>query len=280
MKIIEQARQSLHPPGRPALHAFLRSLPLVARGNLPRVWERVPGGLCEPLRPFVSHAHPTRVGGEFDEGLLHDARDMLDAELQQDILKPVDRWLESLDVVKTRMRKLEGLRLDVDARRRRVHRRQLRTLSRMERRERRGEGLRGRRRRASSAGPGSRVGTEEEDVSTLSGSETSTEEEYELSYGPGGLGGRDEDSASAMALGKCKMPLPAFPRFNAGGEYGAIGDPAALIADVPHSIKHVAGPVASPLALVGAAGPAAVQADVAAALRPKRITAQPLQTSD
>lgn len=46
---------------------FLKSIPSVARGNLPRVWEAVEGGLCEPLRPNVSHAHPTRVGGEFDE---------------------------------------------------------------------------------------------------------------------------------------------------------------------------------------------------------------------
>jgi hypothetical protein len=47
--------------------AFLKSLPAVAQCNLPRVWERVEGGLCEPLRPNVSHDHPTRVGGDYDE---------------------------------------------------------------------------------------------------------------------------------------------------------------------------------------------------------------------
>ena len=40
---------------------------MVSRANLPRVWERVEGGLCEPLRPNVSHSHPTRVGGDIDE---------------------------------------------------------------------------------------------------------------------------------------------------------------------------------------------------------------------
>ncbi|GLC49046.1 hypothetical protein PLESTB_000176600 [Pleodorina starrii] len=368
-KIIEQARQSLHVGERtfkptpnlrnPAmlaeaedfathmttfktnvrryqahLQAFLRCLPVVARGNLPRVWERVPGGLCEPLRPNVSHAFPTRVGGEFDEGLLHDARDMLDAQLSQDIIKPIDRWLESLQVVKSRMRKLEGLRLDVDARRRRVHRRYMRALERMERREaNRAEGGRGRHRRSRSVGGG-----DAEDTSSTSSS-SAEEEDYELSYG--GAAGEDdlrairgkEDfvrsslyyqrklaavqatyreqeelvwehlaglvrdaawlkafvagtlltvkdtlQASAVALGHCKLPLPAFPRFNAGGEYGAIGDPAPLIADVPDSIKTAAGPVASPLALM-AGGGGAIQSDVAAALRPKRMTAQPLQTS-
>ena len=53
-----------------------------------------------------------------------------------------------------------------------------------------------------------------------------------------------------MALGPCKLPLPAFPRFNAGGEYGAIGDPGPLIADIPEMIKTAAA-ATSPLALVG-----------------------------
>lgn len=46
----------------------------------------------------------------------------------------------------TRMRKLESLRLDVDARRRRVHMRYMRALERMERREAQGQGGASRRR--------------------------------------------------------------------------------------------------------------------------------------
>ncbi|KAG2495185.1 hypothetical protein HYH03_006791 [Edaphochlamys debaryana] len=340
-----------------AVQVFLRSLPQVARGNLPRVWERVEGGLCEPLRPNVSHDHPTRVGGTYDDGLLRDARDILDAQVGHDVLRPIDRWLESLAVARTRMRKLEGLRLDVDARRRRVHRRYMRALARMERRGApggsgtmgvHGSEVGGPSRRARSAGPGHRRRAMTDDE-TSSVSSSSDEEEYELRYGPEGAGVEDvravrgqEDfirsalyyqrkldavqssyqeqeelvwqhlsglvrdaawlkafvagalldikealQASAVALGPCKLPLPAFPRFNAGGEYGAIGDPSPLVADIPESLKSAAGGLlggmTTPLALAGASpgggGVGLSPADVAAALRPKRITAQPLQTS-
>ncbi|PNH06117.1 hypothetical protein TSOC_007554 [Tetrabaena socialis] len=83
-------------------------------------------------------------------------------------------------------------------------------------------------------------------------------------------------AASAVALGPCKLPLPAFPRFNAGAEYGAIGDPTPLIADAPAELRSAAAAAVSPLALAG--GGAGLR-DVAAALRARRITAQPLQTS-
>ncbi len=149
-----------------------------------------------------------------------------------------------------------------------------------------------------------------------------------------------------MALGPCKLPLPAFPRFNTGAEYGTIGDPTPLIAgeppahrtssaphapvnqllhaciasgasfslhsanrtnrfsatsictpspmipsipmahtDIPEMLKRAPPPGAvAPgslaLALVGAGAPGAATTDVAAALRPKRMTAQPLQVGD
>ncbi|KAG2429029.1 hypothetical protein HXX76_011271 [Chlamydomonas incerta] len=367
-----------------AVQVFLEGLPVVARGNLPRVWERVEGGLCEPLRPNVSHSHPTRVGGEFDEGLLRDARDMLDAELRHNVLRPIDRWLESLAVVRTRMRKLEGLRLAVDARRRRVHRRYMRALGRMERRgggvpfgRGGGVGIGGggvggvssRRSRSAEPGRGRGYGGtrereeglgaegEEEEEGLGTSSPGSSDGEYEMSYGPRGshedevravrgkedfmrsalyyqrkleavqstyreqedlvwqhlsglvrdaawlkafvagamLSVKDALQATAIALGPCKLPLPAFPRFNAGGEYGSIGDPSPLIADVPDSLKSAAAATAaaSPMAALmagGAGGSAAGSTaggaltrldarEVSAALRPKRITAQPLQTA-
>ncbi|KAG2449931.1 hypothetical protein HYH02_000035 [Chlamydomonas schloesseri] len=367
-----------------AVQVFLEGLPVVARGNLPRVWERVEGGLCEPLRPNVSHSHPTRVGGEFDEGLLRDARDMLDAELSHNVLRPIDRWLESLAVVRTRMRKLEGLRLQVDARRRRVHRRYMRALGRMERRGGGspfgagavagggGAGGMGGSRRSRSAEPGRRRGyghggrrgrddeaavddDEELEGGGTSSSPSSSDGEYEMSYGPRGshedevravrgkedfmrsalyyqrkleavqstyreqedlvwqhlsglvrdaawlkafvagamLSVKDALQATAIALGPCKLPLPAFPRFNAGGEYGAIGDPSPLIADVPDVLKSAAAATAaaSPLAALVGGGAGSTTGggggvvsrldarEVSAALRPKRITAQPLQTA-
>ncbi|KXZ51084.1 hypothetical protein GPECTOR_14g68 [Gonium pectorale] len=320
-KVIEQARQSLHVGERTfkptpnlrnpamlaeaedfavymtgfktalkryqgALHVFLKGLPVVARVNLPRVWERVEGGLCEPLRPNVSHAHPTRVGGEYDEGLLRDALDLMDAQLGHDVLRPIDRWLESLAVVRTRMRKLEGLRLDVDARRRRVHRRYMRVLSRMERRSAGGGGGGG----GMAGGGGGAVQStyrEQEQLVWEHLSGLVRDAAWLKAFVAGALVSVKEAlQASALALGPCKLPLPAFPRFTLGAEYGAIGDPAPLIGDVPDVVKAAAGGagpsggVTTPLALLGAAaagGTAQAGRDVAAALRPKRITAQPLQ---
>jgi hypothetical protein len=39
---------------------FLRSLLPLMECHLPRVWTRVEGGLAEPVRPAISHGHPSR----------------------------------------------------------------------------------------------------------------------------------------------------------------------------------------------------------------------------
>ncbi|MEW5300709.1 MAG: hypothetical protein WDW36_003619 [Sanguina aurantia] len=112
---------------------FLKVLPVINKGNLPRVWEKVEGGLCEPIRPSVSHDHPIRIGGDFDPILLRDTRDIVDRRIENDIIRPIDRWLEGIAVVKDRMSKLDRLRLDVDARRRRMMVQYKRSLRRLER---------------------------------------------------------------------------------------------------------------------------------------------------
>ena len=51
---------------------YLESCPIIFHRNLPRVWVAVEGhpGWSEPTRPTLSHQHPTRIGGDFDEAML------------------------------------------------------------------------------------------------------------------------------------------------------------------------------------------------------------------
>lgn len=86
------------------LLVFLKSIPPLARGNLPRVWDASggpsDGGLVEPVRPEVSSEHPTLIGGVMDERLVDDSAQLLRARLEQDIVRPIDQWLEALYIVK------------------------------------------------------------------------------------------------------------------------------------------------------------------------------------
>ncbi|KAF5840697.1 hypothetical protein DUNSADRAFT_15792 [Dunaliella salina] len=114
-----------------ALGGFLVCLPVVGKVNLPRAWEAVEGTtICEPVRFEMSQANPYMVGGDYDEELLQDTIDIMRARVDA-IIRPIDRWLESLAVVKARMKKLETLRLDVDARRRWGHGQFMKSFRRM-----------------------------------------------------------------------------------------------------------------------------------------------------
>ncbi|KAJ9507628.1 hypothetical protein QJQ45_019203 [Haematococcus lacustris] len=124
---------------------FLTSVPMVGRSNLPRVWEAVEGtNMCEPSPTEITSRHPHRqgpghqgggasggegggAGGDFDELLMTDAAEIMRRRVDA-IVRPIERWLESLKVVQARMKKLDGLRMQVDARRRRVHARFLAAL--------------------------------------------------------------------------------------------------------------------------------------------------------
>lgn len=103
------------------LDGFLATYPYIAWHNLPRVWETVDGhpGLCEPRRQELSTHHPIRVGGDFDEIKLEEARHTLKTRLNG-IIKLADTWLDGLDIVKVRLEELKGQRLLVDARRRKT----------------------------------------------------------------------------------------------------------------------------------------------------------------
>eukprot|EP00882_Tetradesmus_deserticola_P031762 GHRQ01035930.1.p2 GENE.GHRQ01035930.1~~GHRQ01035930.1.p2 ORF type:complete len:196 (-),score=60.32 GHRQ01035930.1:100-687(-) len=78
-------------------------LPLLD-SNLPRVWLSVDeaSGLAEPLRPSISHGHPSRVGGEYDMDAMNRYLDRLDRGIQEDVLLPLRRWQEGLAVAKVR----------------------------------------------------------------------------------------------------------------------------------------------------------------------------------
>jgi hypothetical protein len=76
------------------------ALPPLMAAPLPRIWERVHGGLAEPVRTQISHGHPAHVGGRFDAALLRAQLEQLEARLDGDVLRPLRRWHEGLAVVK------------------------------------------------------------------------------------------------------------------------------------------------------------------------------------
>uniref|UniRef100_A0A383VT62 BAR domain-containing protein n=1 Tax=Tetradesmus obliquus TaxID=3088 RepID=A0A383VT62_TETOB len=104
------------------VQGFVRGLLPLLDSNLPRVWLSVDeaSGLAEPLRPSISHGHPSRVGGDFDTESLHRHLDRLDRGIQEEVLLPLRRWQEGLAVAKERMRSLDRLRKEVDGQRRKA----------------------------------------------------------------------------------------------------------------------------------------------------------------
>ncbi|GAX82784.1 hypothetical protein CEUSTIGMA_g10210.t1 [Chlamydomonas eustigma] len=101
------------------INNFLHAYPSLMQHNLPRMWVSLPEhpGQCEPVRPKLSERHPTLIGGDFNEAMLQESRIILRSRLDG-IIKPIQQWLDSLEVVKIRMKKLEALQLLVDAKRR------------------------------------------------------------------------------------------------------------------------------------------------------------------
>ncbi|KAG1679233.1 hypothetical protein FOA52_009262 [Chlamydomonas sp. UWO 241] len=120
---------------------YLEMHPAVFQRNLPRVWSAPEGhpGQCEPGRSPLSTNHPTRVGGDCDIDMLVESRLILRKRIEG-IVRPIDHWLASLGVVRTRMAKLASLKLTVDARRRTIIRNFQDTLEDMERQRSTSEG--------------------------------------------------------------------------------------------------------------------------------------------
>ncbi|GBF91985.1 hypothetical protein Rsub_04709 [Raphidocelis subcapitata] len=92
-----------------ATERFLHVLEPILRAPLPRVWSHVEGGLAEPIRAPVSHAHGHTVGGDALFDGLDEARGYFHSKLMGDVLGPVDAWREQLRVVEARMPELHKL---------------------------------------------------------------------------------------------------------------------------------------------------------------------------
>lgn len=69
------------------------------RAPLPRVWDAVEGGLAEPTRATISHAHQHTVGGDISIAGLEEARSHFHNQIRGHVIRPLDQWREALDVV-------------------------------------------------------------------------------------------------------------------------------------------------------------------------------------
>lgn len=69
------------------------------RSPLPRVWDAVEGGLAEPTRTTISHAHQHTVGGDISIAGLEEARMYFHNQIRGHVIRPLDQWREALDVV-------------------------------------------------------------------------------------------------------------------------------------------------------------------------------------
>ncbi|KAI8465010.1 MAG: hypothetical protein J3K34DRAFT_525703 [Monoraphidium minutum] len=100
---------------------YVTSLLPILNSSLPRVWRHVPGtDLCEPVRTEISHHHPSRVGGSYDDVALRSHLETLEDRIGRDVSRPLRQWLAMLDVARERFGRLEKLRSSVDSQRRRA----------------------------------------------------------------------------------------------------------------------------------------------------------------
>jgi hypothetical protein len=117
------------------VQSFMRGLLPLLESNLPRVWTAVPetAGLAEPVRPSISHGHPSRVGGDFDGAAIMAHMDILDRSIEEEILAPLRRWQEGLQVARERMKSLDKLRREVDGQRKKYEKKFRRSEQRLRR---------------------------------------------------------------------------------------------------------------------------------------------------
>eukprot|EP00878_Enallax_costatus_P007247 GHUV01007593.1.p1 GENE.GHUV01007593.1~~GHUV01007593.1.p1 ORF type:complete len:742 (+),score=153.34 GHUV01007593.1:233-2458(+) len=94
-----------------ATDEFLQRLEPILRAPLPRVWDAVEGGLAEPTRATISHAHQHTVGGDVSIAGLEEARSYFHNQIRGHVIRPLDQWREALDVVENdRLPALKRLR--------------------------------------------------------------------------------------------------------------------------------------------------------------------------
>lgn len=82
---------------------------------LPRVYEEGHNGQAVPSEP-----EPTMVGGDVQVDQLVTAAQETKKRLDVEVLQPIKQWMVAYRTIAERMRRLEGLRLELDSRRRTV----------------------------------------------------------------------------------------------------------------------------------------------------------------
>jgi len=104
------------------LSGFFTTTSTVLAAALPRVFEDVNGRAVPAALPAGSGgpAAAATIGGDFSpDGLDAVAQDAT-KKLEAEVLAPMQRWLTAFATVAARMKRLEGVRLEVDSRRRTV----------------------------------------------------------------------------------------------------------------------------------------------------------------
>lgn len=66
-------------------------MPGLLSAPLPRVWDKVEGGLAEPIRTTISHSYPHLAAGDMDHKLYRDNMESYRARLESDVLTPLDQ---------------------------------------------------------------------------------------------------------------------------------------------------------------------------------------------
>ncbi|KAF8056124.1 zntD [Scenedesmus sp. PABB004] len=101
LRAFEHAVRDYH---RRVSRSLRAQLPLLA-ASLPRVWAAVHDeagpGLAEPVRPPISHGHPSMVGGAYDGAAAHAHIERFDAAVDN-VLSALRRWHEGLAVARVR----------------------------------------------------------------------------------------------------------------------------------------------------------------------------------
>jgi hypothetical protein len=101
-----------------ATEGLINTTKIVMSAPLPKVYEDVGGGKMQPVvGPAAGNG---AIGGDFRaEELQRVARETA-KKLEAEVLAPMQRWTTAYNTVQQRMTKLEGVRLEVDSRRRTV----------------------------------------------------------------------------------------------------------------------------------------------------------------
>ena len=102
-----------------AAEALLGTAGAVLSSPLPRVFEDLGGGRAAPAPPGPGGAG-TIGGGDFSAEDLDAVSKDSSKKLEAEVLAPMARWAAAFAAVQARMKRLEGVRLEVDSRRRTV----------------------------------------------------------------------------------------------------------------------------------------------------------------